>query len=172
MYACKYLHKYRCYLQFIHIGIVPRSIFGNIQCTVGSVRYEMSFGNHQRCSCSMPLLHFEGSFSPKSTIWSNYSDLTPPHTKWWFRKGSPLISGKPRLVKYDNLASNLATTVVFVSPDVSLPVTLIPQRHFVPFSQESCYLGKSDRYRPVTWHQKTCSSGSKEVIYNHLGIFG
>ena len=66
MYACKYLHKYRCYLQFIHI--VTRSIFGNIQCTVGSVRYEMPFGNHQRCSCSMPLLHFEGSFAPKSTM--------------------------------------------------------------------------------------------------------
>ena len=37
-------------------------------------------------------------------IWSNYSDLTRPHTKWWFSKGNPLISGKPRLVKYYNLA--------------------------------------------------------------------
>ena len=27
-----------------------------------------------------------------------------PHPKWWFRKGNPLISGKPRLVKYYNLA--------------------------------------------------------------------
>ena len=36
--------------------------------------------------------------------WSNYSDLTRPHPKWWFSKGNPLISGKPRLVKYYNLA--------------------------------------------------------------------
>ena len=33
-------------------------------------------------------------------IWSNYSDLTRPHPKWWFSKGIPLISGKSRLVKY------------------------------------------------------------------------
>ena len=37
-------------------------------------------------------------------IWSNYSDLTRPHPKWWFSKGTPLISGKSRLVKYYNLA--------------------------------------------------------------------
>ena len=37
-------------------------------------------------------------------IWSNYSDLTRPHPKWWLSKGNPLISGKPRLVKYHNLA--------------------------------------------------------------------
>ena len=37
-------------------------------------------------------------------FWSNYSDLTRPHPKWWFSKGNPLISGKPRLVKYYNLA--------------------------------------------------------------------
>ena len=39
-------------------------------------------------------------------LWSNYSDLTRPHPKWWFSKGNPLISGKPRLVKYNTLASN------------------------------------------------------------------
>ncbi len=38
-----------------------------------------------------------------SYIWSNYSDLTRPHPKWWFSKGNPLISGKSRLVKYYNL---------------------------------------------------------------------
>ena len=37
-------------------------------------------------------------------IWSNYSDLTRPHPKWWFSKGMLLISGKSRLVKYYNLA--------------------------------------------------------------------
>ena len=33
-------------------------------------------------------------------VWSNYSDLTRPHPKWWFSKGNPLISGKSGLVKY------------------------------------------------------------------------
>ena len=37
-------------------------------------------------------------------VWSNYSDVTRPHPKWWFSKGNPLISGKSRLVKYYNLA--------------------------------------------------------------------
>ena len=40
----------------------------------------------------------------KEEIWSNYSDLTRPHPKWWFSKGIPLTSGKSRLVKYYNLA--------------------------------------------------------------------
>ena len=40
-------------------------------------------------------------------IWSNYSDLTRPHPKWWFSKGNPLISGKSRLVKYYNLARSM-----------------------------------------------------------------
>ncbi len=40
----------------------------------------------------------------RTYIWSNYSDLTRPHPKWWFSKGNPLISGKSRLVKYYNLA--------------------------------------------------------------------
>ena len=32
-------------------------------------------------------------------IWSNHSELTRPHPKWWFGKGDPLIPGKSRLVK-------------------------------------------------------------------------
>ena len=40
-------------------------------------------------------------------IWSNYSDLTRPHSKWWFSRGNLLISGKSRLVKYYNLARNI-----------------------------------------------------------------
>ena len=35
-----------------------------------------------------------------SDVWSNYSDLTRPHPKWWFSKGNPLVSGNSRLVKY------------------------------------------------------------------------
>ena len=42
-------------------------------------------------------------------IWSNYSDLTRPHPKWWFSKGMLLISGKSRLVKYYNLARRMVT---------------------------------------------------------------
>ena len=44
-------------------------------------------------------------------IWSNYSDLTRPHPKWWFSKGNPLISGKSRLVKYYNLARLYITPI-------------------------------------------------------------
>jgi len=43
------------------------------------------------------------------SFWSNYSDLTRPHPKWWFSKGNPLVAEKPRLVKfykYYNLARN------------------------------------------------------------------
>ena len=36
-------------------------------------------------------------------IWSNYSDLTRPHPKWWLSKGN-LKQGKSGLVKYYNLA--------------------------------------------------------------------
>ena len=50
------------------------------------------------------------------SIWSNYSDLTRPHPKWWLNKGNPLISGKPRFVKYYNLAR-------FQFNTVSLPET-------------------------------------------------
>ena len=37
-------------------------------------------------------------------IWPIYNDLSRGHPKWWFSKGNPLISGKSRLVKYNNLA--------------------------------------------------------------------
>ena len=45
-----------------------------------------------------------GHNGPNIFIWSNYSDLTRPHPKWWFSKGNPLISGKSGWVKYYNLA--------------------------------------------------------------------
>ena len=46
------------------------------------------------------------------SIWSNYSDLTRPHPKWWFSKGNLLISGKSRLVKYYNLARSIHLFIV------------------------------------------------------------
>ena len=47
-------------------------------------------------------------------IWSNYSDLTWPHPKWWFSKGNPLISGKSRLVKCYNLARYMHLYFVYI----------------------------------------------------------
>ena len=46
-------------------------------------------------------------------IWSNYSDLTRPHPKWWFSKGNPLISGTSRFVKYYNLARLMICSMTF-----------------------------------------------------------
>ena len=54
-----------------------------------------------KSKCSRPRALGWSSISGKR---SNYSDLTRPHPKWWFSKGNTLISGKPRLVKYYNLA--------------------------------------------------------------------
>ncbi len=48
---------------------------------------------------------------PIPSIWSNYSDLTRPHPIWRFGKGTPLISGISRLVKYYNLARSMRRTV-------------------------------------------------------------
>ncbi len=48
-------------------------------------------------------------------VWSNYSDLTRPHSKWWFSKGNSLISRKSRLVKYYNLAR---LVIPFILPEI------------------------------------------------------
>ena len=106
MYACKYLHTYRCYLQFIHIG--TRSIFGNIQCTVGSVRYEMPFGNHQRCTvawCRFFILKevFLQTQAFGQTIATSHH-LTP---NGGLEREVPLFQGNLGLVKYDNLARTM-----------------------------------------------------------------
>ena len=61
-----------------------------------------SWGVCSSSVCWWPTLEFEGG-----KIWSNYSDLTRPHPKWWFSKGIPLISRKSRLVKYYNLARKI-----------------------------------------------------------------
>ena len=39
--------------------------------------------------------------------WSKWIWFGRPHPKWWFSKGNSLISGKPRLVKYNNLARSV-----------------------------------------------------------------
>ena len=54
-------------------------------------------------------------------IWSNYSDLTRPHPKWWLSKENPLISGKSRLVKYYDLARYHLPFLPWVPPTVGLP---------------------------------------------------
>ncbi len=42
-------------------------------------------------------------------VWSNYSDLTRPHSKWWFSKGNHLISGKSRFHICLNLRVSLSS---------------------------------------------------------------
>ena len=59
-------------------------------------------------------------------IWSNYSDLTRPHTKWWFSKGNPLISGKPRLVKYYNLARYIKTYIYILEVVATIVRMVVP----------------------------------------------
>ena len=65
----------------------------------------------KQCSFVNEDVNLIGSMQSVSTfmlsIWSNYSDLTRPHPKWWFSKGNPIISGKSRLVKYYNLARSM-----------------------------------------------------------------
>ena len=90
-------------------------------------------------------------------LWSNYSDLTRPHPKWWFSKGNPLISGKSRLVKYYNLARSLEHTpsnlyqpfIVGVAGGLPLPGVRYPgvARNFLGL-EDSCHLwvaSKSER---------------------------
>ena len=60
--------------------------------------FPSSGGDSKGIPSKMPLIQVVG------IIWSNYRDLTRPHPKWWLSKGNPLISQKPRLVKYYNLA--------------------------------------------------------------------
>ena len=59
------------------------------------------------------LLHVAYYYINHQYFWSNYSDLTRPHPKWWFSKGNPLISGKSRLVKYYNLARIFGSNTFF-----------------------------------------------------------
>ena len=67
--------------------------------TVREVVWEVTFFS-QNTMCWL-------DFEKNASFWSNYSDLTRPHPKWWFSKGNPLISGKSRLVKYYNLPRSL-----------------------------------------------------------------
>ena len=64
-------------------------------CVVGGVGKQFFF---------VPSILSKSKPSNDNYIWSNYSDLKRPHPKWWFSKGDHLISRKPRLVKYYNLA--------------------------------------------------------------------
>ena len=58
------------------------------------------------------------------STWSNYSDLTRPHPKWWLSKGNLLISGKSGLVKYHNLArSTVGSCVNLLFPRVLTRLT-------------------------------------------------
>ena len=76
-----------------------------------------------------------GLFPPKKIVhcfWSNYSDLTRPHPKWWFSKGNPLISGKSRLVKYYNLARLFGLMRAYDDPFID----------FIAGNERSYFLGR------------------------------
>ena len=100
-------------------------------------------------------------------IWSNYSDLTRPHPKWWFSKGNPVISGKPRLVKYDNLA-RLYYLQVFLAgwTAVSFPGSHTDSchdsRHWIWIWEADQGGGKGDV--PLKW-------GAKQPPKNTYGCF-
>ena len=68
---------------------------------MGSFRPPWFSGNPRSGMKGQQFLNWGKGVFPQ--IWSNYSDLTRPHPKWWFSKGNPLISGKSRLVKYYNI---------------------------------------------------------------------
>ena len=59
-------------------------------------------------------LHF--NLSGQTIVTSH--DLT---TKWWFSKGTPLISGKSRLVKYYDLAKFIAL-VILTGPSLDIQI--------------------------------------------------
>ena len=68
------------------------------------------------------------------SFWSNYSDLTRPHPKWWFSKGNHLISRKSRLVKYyTSFGSDLGVVTCWRwswldAPSLSYPWPIEPRQ--------------------------------------------
>ena len=57
------------------------------------------FDNPTRCELSQQtssgLVVKTGRPTVSLLFWSNYSNLTRPHHKWWFSKGNPLFQGNP-----------------------------------------------------------------------------
>ena len=80
---------------------------------------------------SMVVCFFVFCFNGEN-IWSNYSDLTRPHPKWWFSKGNPLISGKSRLVKYYNLARNIGFQIFSCRMDPKWDIGIVSLESFLP----------------------------------------
>ena len=83
------------------------------RCTARGPRVTSSCSGYQQLSATSCDHHKK---SKLQYIWSNYSDLTRPHPKWWFSKGILLISGKSRLVKYYNLARYMESPVITEAP--------------------------------------------------------
>ena len=85
------------------------------------------FDNPTRCEVSQQtssgLVSNTGRPTLSLLFWSNYSDLTRPHPKWWFSKGNPLISGKSRLVNHYNWARLLNTVACFGGQKFPSPST-------------------------------------------------
>ena len=76
------IHGY--YLHSLNLTLHP-----SIEFTPTCIKIKQSFKMHRR----------------SHQIYPNYSNLTRPHLKWWFSKGTPLIFREiHRLVKYCNSA--------------------------------------------------------------------
>ena len=98
---------------------------------------------------------FLANHGTEPQVWSNYSNLTRPHPKWWFSKGHPLISGKSRLVKYYNLARNNGT-----EPQVSLFFRFLLRKWC-----DSGWGGGVEVQKPMGY-VKCCSVSSRNVYRN------
>ena len=104
---CSINWMFFCFTFFSNGLFVPQLFQGEEQARQPQLRLTVGIRGSQRVGpCWIPTGGFQGANINKS-FWSNYSDLKRPHPKWWFSKGNPLISGKPRLVKYYNLARSL-----------------------------------------------------------------
>ena len=88
-------------------------------------------------------------------FWSNYSDLTRPHPKWWLSKGNPLISGKSRLVKYNNLTRSFGMFWISAPPPLCHETTTILSR-WRPGVE-----GTAQTYHPA-WCERYQGKGGKK----------
>ena len=124
----------------------------------------MCFGNLYKIDWGWYLVYylvlFQNHLKKEALFWSNYSDLTRPHPKRWFSKGNPLISGKPRLLKYYNFARLLGGgfEICFWNVQTPAPVILGPT-----LLRRQCILVKKNHRG---WGLTVCI-----YLYIHIFIF-
>ena len=110
------------FIQVVYLEVMAPSVSLWVLPLTGGSQFPSMSGASQREVQALNLCWFwvASSWSWITWIWPNYSDLTRPHPKWWFSKGTSLISGKSRLVKYYNLARWIKDLSCFVSTTVML----------------------------------------------------